>query len=59
VENAIVRDSIVDSGAHIDSALLTRSIVGRNAFVRGEPFKVNVGDSADIDLRSTSENGRE
>lgn len=59
VENAIVRDSIVDSGAHIDSALLTRSIVGRNAFVRGEPLKVNVGDSADIDLRSTAENGRD
>lgn len=59
VENAIVRDSIVDSGAHIDSALLTRSIVGRNAFVRGEPLKVNVGDSADIDLRSIPDNGRE
>lgn len=59
VENAIVRDSIVDAGAHIDSALLTRSIVGRNAFVRGEPLKVNVGDSADIDLRSTVENGRD
>jgi glucose-1-phosphate thymidylyltransferase len=58
VENAIVRDSIVDSGASIDSAMLTRSIVGRNALVRGEPLRVNVGDSSDIDLRSTSENGR-
>jgi glucose-1-phosphate thymidylyltransferase len=58
VENAIVRDSIIDNGAHIDSAMLTTSIVGRDAFVRGEPLRVNVGDSADIDLRSTAENGR-
>jgi glucose-1-phosphate thymidylyltransferase len=57
VDNAIVRDSIVDSDAVIDSAMLTRSIVGRNAFVRGEPLRVNVGDSSDIDLRSTRENG--
>lgn len=58
VENAIVRDSIVDSGATIDAAMLTRSIVGRNALVRGEPLRVNVGDSSDIDLRPTGENGR-
>jgi glucose-1-phosphate thymidylyltransferase len=54
-----VRDSIVDSGAVIESAMLTRSIIGRNAFVRGEPLRVNVGDSSDIDLRSTGDNGRE
>lgn len=59
VENAIVRDSIVDAGAVIDSAMLTRSIVGRNALVRGEPLRVNVGDSSDIDLRSTRENGHD
>lgn len=57
VENAIVRDSIVDAGATIDSAMLTRSIVGRDAIVRGEPLRVNVGDSSDIDLRSNRENG--
>lgn len=57
VENAIVRDSIVDAGAVIDSAMLTRSIVGRNALVRGEPLRVNVGDSSDIDLRPARENG--
>lgn len=57
VENAIVRDSIVDAGATIDSAMLTRSIIGRDAIVRGEPLRVNVGDSSDIDLRSNRENG--
>jgi glucose-1-phosphate thymidylyltransferase len=59
VENAIVRDSIVDSGAHLESVMLTTSIVGRNAFVRGDPLRVNVGDSAEIDLRSGGENGRD
>ncbi len=58
IENAIVRDSIVDAGATIDSAMLTRSIVGRDAIVRGEPLRVNVGDSSDIDLRSNRENGQ-
>ena len=57
VENAIVRASIVDAGATIDSAMLTRSIIGRAAIVRGEPLRVNVGDSSDIDLRSNRENG--
>lgn len=57
VENAIVSDSIVDAGATIESAMLTRSIVGRDAIVRGEPLRVNVGDSSDIDLRSNRENG--
>lgn len=59
VDSAIVRESIVDSGAVIDSAMLTRSIIGRDAFVRGEPLRVNVGDSSDIDLRSTGDNGRD
>ena len=58
VENAIVRDSIIDSGAHIESAMLTTSIVGRDAYVRGEPMRVNVGDSADIDLGANGDNGR-
>lgn len=58
VEDAIVRDSIVDSGATIESTVLVSSIVGRNAVVRGEPLRVNVGDSSDVDLRSMQENGR-
>jgi glucose-1-phosphate thymidylyltransferase len=58
IEDAIVRDSIVDTGATIESTVLVSSIVGRNAVVRGEPMRVNVGDSSDVDLRSMQENGR-
>jgi glucose-1-phosphate thymidylyltransferase len=58
IETAIVRDSIIDAGATIESAMLAGSIVGRKAYVRGEAMRVNVGDAADIDLQSGSENGR-
>lgn len=58
VSDAIVRDSIVDSGATIETTVLVSSIVGRNAVVRGEPMRVNVGDSSDVDLRSMQDNGR-
>lgn len=58
VEDAVVRDSIVDIGATIESAMLTGSIIGRDALVRGEPMRVNVGDSSSIDLRAQGEHNR-
>jgi glucose-1-phosphate thymidylyltransferase len=48
VSHAIVADSIIDEGATIASAILTRSIVGRRARVQGDPLRVNVGDSSEI-----------
>ncbi|MFO7270211.1 sugar phosphate nucleotidyltransferase [Sphaerobacter thermophilus] len=50
IDNSIVTDSIVDEGAEIETVMLTRSIVGRDAFVRGYFMQVNVGDSSDITL---------
>lgn len=58
VENAIIRDSIVDTDATIEQAMLSGSIVGQRAYVRGDMMRVNVGDSADIDLQATGGNGR-
>ena len=58
VEDAVIRDSIVDIGATIESAMLTGSIIGRDALVRGEPMRVNVGDSSSIDLRAQGEHNR-
>lgn len=59
VANSIVTDSIVDDGAQIETAMLTGSIIGRQAFVRGDYVRVNVGDSSDITLAgsNTLENG--
>ncbi len=60
VSNSIVSDSIVDEGAQLEAVMLTRSIIGRQAYVRGDFMQVNVGDSSDIMLATTtpvSENG--
>lgn len=57
VANSIVTDSIVDEGAQIDTAMLTRSIIGRQAYVRGDFWRVNVGDSSDIVLAGPNESG--
>lgn len=53
--NSIVTDSIVDDGALIETVMLQGSIVGQNAYVRGDFMRVNVGDSSDIVLAANSE----
>jgi len=55
VTNSIVTDSIIDDGARIETVMLQGSIVGQNAFVRGDFMRVNVGDSSDIVLAANSE----
>ena len=60
INRSIVQDAIIDAGARIETAMLTRSLVGRNALVRGEFMRVNVGDSSDIVLDAdddTSDDG--
>ncbi|HLI52491.1 MAG TPA: sugar phosphate nucleotidyltransferase [Thermomicrobiaceae bacterium] len=57
VNSSIVTDSIVDEGAQIETVMLTGSIVGRDAYVRGDFARVNVGDSSDIVLAGVGENG--
>jgi glucose-1-phosphate thymidylyltransferase len=49
-----VSDSIVDEAAQLDAVMLTRSIIGRQAYVRGDFMQVNVGDSSDIMLAATA-----
>ncbi|MGI6209944.1 MAG: sugar phosphate nucleotidyltransferase [Anaerolineae bacterium] len=51
VEQAILRDSIVNEDAHIDCALLSESLVGQHALVRGGFERLNVGDSSEIESR--------
>jgi glucose-1-phosphate thymidylyltransferase len=50
VERSIVRDSIIDEGAYIDDTMLDRSIIGKDAVVRGRFRVLNVGDSARLDF---------
>ncbi len=49
VDCAIIRDSIVNEGARIETAMLSHSLIGSNARVRNSLERLNVGDSSQID----------
>jgi glucose-1-phosphate thymidylyltransferase len=50
VSHAIVRDSIIDEGASISDTMLDRSLIGKEAVVRGRYRVLNVGDSSQVDF---------
>jgi len=50
VLHSIVRDSIIDEGAYIDDTMLDRSLIGKDAIVRGRYRVLNVGDSSRLEF---------
>lgn len=50
IEDSIIRDSIIDQGAHIQDAMLRASLVGSHAWVRGHLTKVDIGEHSRVDL---------
>jgi glucose-1-phosphate thymidylyltransferase len=48
VRHSIITDSIIDQGAVIEESMLTRSLIGRHARVRGTYDALNVGDSSQV-----------
>jgi glucose-1-phosphate thymidylyltransferase len=48
VEHSIIRDSILNEGANVHDALLQRSLIGEQAFVKGGYKRLNVGDSSAV-----------
>jgi glucose-1-phosphate thymidylyltransferase len=48
VEHSIIRDCIINEGATVRDALLQRSLIGEQAFVRGGYKRLNVGDSSAV-----------
>lgn len=50
IKNSIVRDSIIDERAHIEGAMLSESLIGRDAKVSGSFERLNVGDSSQVDF---------
>ncbi|MCB0078953.1 MAG: NTP transferase domain-containing protein [Anaerolineales bacterium] len=50
VHNAILRDTIVDSEATIMDTMLSESLIGHGAVVRGRYRQLNVGDSSVVDF---------
>jgi glucose-1-phosphate thymidylyltransferase len=45
-----IKDSIINSGAHIKSVLLDNSLIGDDAYVTGDFQRLNVGDSSEINF---------
>ncbi len=50
VTNAVIRESIVNAGARVESVLLEHSIIGENAAVTGRRARINLGDSSEVEL---------
>jgi glucose-1-phosphate thymidylyltransferase len=50
VRHSIVRDSIIDEEAYIVDTMLDRSLIGKDAVVRGRYRVLNVGDSSRVDF---------
>ncbi len=50
VSDSVVKDSIVDAGATVEQTMLSRSLVGEKAVVRGRFHSLNVGDSSQVDF---------
>jgi len=48
VEHSIIRDSILNEGANVHDAMLQRSLIGEQAFVKGGYKRLNVGDSSAV-----------
>lgn len=50
VTNSVIRDSIVNAGAHLEGVLLEHSIIGENASVTGRAARINLGDSSEVEV---------
>ena len=52
INNSSIAESIIEAGCEIDDAALTRSLIGRQARVRGagsgQSAQLNIGDNSDI-----------
>ena len=57
IRNSIVRDSIIDERSHIEDAMLSGSLIGRDAKVAGAFERLNVGDSSEVDFAEHNGNG--
>jgi glucose-1-phosphate thymidylyltransferase len=50
VSYSIIKDSIINAGAHVRNILLDNSLIGENATVAGAYHKLNVGDKSTVDF---------
>ena len=46
IRNALVRNSIVEAGSTVEDIILEGSLVGEKARIKGQPSRLNIGNSA-------------
>ncbi len=51
VREAVVKNSIINPDAKVEKVVLENSIIGNNAVVRGNVYRVNAGDSSEIEFK--------
>lgn len=49
ISSSIVKDSIINQGSRIEEAMLSNSLIGENARVKGTFERLNVGDWSQVD----------
>ncbi len=50
IKNAVIKNSIVRTGAHVEDILLKDSLIGPNAFIKGNYRIINAGDNTEIEF---------
>ena len=50
IERAVLKNTIVEQGAHISHMVLVDSLIGRQAGVKGRPENMNIGDDSWIEI---------
>ena len=50
INRSIIQDTIINENAKVEDILLSQSLIGENAIVRGRYSRLNVGDSSQIEL---------
>nr|WP_262901947.1 hypothetical protein [Pinibacter aurantiacus] len=53
IHSSIVKDAIIGTFSNLSDIVITRSLIGSDAEVKGESRSLNVGDNAEIDLGRT------
>ncbi len=46
LKQAIIKNSILEEGTHVEEMNLEDSLIGRNVHLRGQPVRLNLGDES-------------
>jgi glucose-1-phosphate thymidylyltransferase len=55
IENAVIQNSILHNGAVVRDIVLSSSIIGHSAAITGKKYRVNIGDSSEINFKEYQE----